>query len=233
MCAINDSLGQTHSHASIDHNSHLKIVLFSEILKRRTDRDTKCKCRDHYQLWLWVGHVDQFKVIRFPALKKSNLFRRKPAYTDRILHRCNSNNYEKFQLLLSQTKYQSYPDIKLSDHRPVSATFEITCFDAERKANISAYDPIIRFITPEKDWKVGEDAIVRYEIVQGESGYCSTWDWIGLFKVKKNSLDIVFPIVATIKLHFSKSYLVFLSKLSFVVKDRESFKYIIKLALMT
>ena len=41
MSAINDPLGQTHSPASSDHYSHLKIVLFNEILKRgRTDGRT-------------------------------------------------------------------------------------------------------------------------------------------------------------------------------------------------
>ena len=33
MCAINDPSGQTHSPASNDHYSHIKFVLFCEILK--------------------------------------------------------------------------------------------------------------------------------------------------------------------------------------------------------
>ena len=33
MCAIKDTLGETHSPASSDHYSHLKFDLFSEILK--------------------------------------------------------------------------------------------------------------------------------------------------------------------------------------------------------
>ena len=43
MSAINDPLGQTHSPASSDHYSHLKVVLFCEILKSpdgRTDGRT-------------------------------------------------------------------------------------------------------------------------------------------------------------------------------------------------
>ena len=33
MCAINDPLGQTHSPALSEHYSHLKVVLFCDILK--------------------------------------------------------------------------------------------------------------------------------------------------------------------------------------------------------
>ena len=53
MCVIKDPLGQTHSTSSSDHYSHLKFVLFCEILKRgdgRTDGRTD---------GLWVGLVDQ------------------------------------------------------------------------------------------------------------------------------------------------------------------------------
>ena len=40
MCVINDPLGQIHSSASSDHYSHMKFVLFCEILKSggRTNR---------------------------------------------------------------------------------------------------------------------------------------------------------------------------------------------------
>ena len=37
MCVINDPLGQIHSPSSSDHYSHLKLVLFSEILKSFSD----------------------------------------------------------------------------------------------------------------------------------------------------------------------------------------------------
>ena len=41
MCATNDPLGQTHSPASSDHYSHLKIVMSCEILKS-VDGQTTC-----------------------------------------------------------------------------------------------------------------------------------------------------------------------------------------------
>ena len=47
MCAINDPLNQTHSPAISDHYSHLKVVLFCEILKKKDEcTDTKCENSD-------------------------------------------------------------------------------------------------------------------------------------------------------------------------------------------
>ena len=49
MCAINDPLGQTHSPASSDHFSRLKVVLFCEILKNYDGRtDNTCENSDPY-----------------------------------------------------------------------------------------------------------------------------------------------------------------------------------------
>ena len=50
MCAINDPLGQTHSPTSSDHYSHMKVRLFSEILKSGDGRMyTPCENCDHYR----------------------------------------------------------------------------------------------------------------------------------------------------------------------------------------
>ena len=46
MCAINDPLGQTHSLSSSDAisiYSHLKVVLFCELLKSKDGRTTRAK----------------------------------------------------------------------------------------------------------------------------------------------------------------------------------------------
>ncbi|KZV85961.1 DNase I-like protein [Exidia glandulosa HHB12029] len=45
--------------------------------------------------------------------------KRKPAWTDRILHMCSDSANVK------QTGYSSHPELLLSDHKPISATFEI------------------------------------------------------------------------------------------------------------
>ena len=43
MCAINDPLGQTHCPTSSDHYSHLKIVLFCEIVKSAEGRTPRAE----------------------------------------------------------------------------------------------------------------------------------------------------------------------------------------------
>ena len=45
--------------------------------------------------------------------------RRKPAWTDRVLHMANPS------LQMQQIAYRGHPEITLSDHRPVSAEFLI------------------------------------------------------------------------------------------------------------
>ena len=61
MCANNDPLGQTHSPALTHHYSHLKMVLFCDILESgdgRTDRQTP---RAEIVPALTVGQVDQLE----------------------------------------------------------------------------------------------------------------------------------------------------------------------------
>lgn len=50
---------------------------------------------------------------------RAHTFRRKPAWTDRILHLSGSH------ATVHQTKYSGHPGITISDHRPVSADFEV------------------------------------------------------------------------------------------------------------
>ena len=64
MIAISDPLGQTHSPASSDNYSRLKVVLFCELLNignGRTYVQTTCvkKVNTTVTLPLWVGLVDQ------------------------------------------------------------------------------------------------------------------------------------------------------------------------------
>lgn len=51
---------------------------------------------------------------------------RSPAWTDRILYKCKSNNHENGHTLLNLLEYTSY-DSKYSDHKPVIATFSMNC----------------------------------------------------------------------------------------------------------
>ncbi|XP_060654408.1 phosphatidylinositol 4,5-bisphosphate 5-phosphatase A isoform X1 [Drosophila nasuta] len=49
--------------------------------------------------------------------------KRRPAWCDRILHRVQVNSYPSITLSANQLSYQSNMDYTLSDHKPVSATF--------------------------------------------------------------------------------------------------------------
>ena len=52
-------------------------------------------------------------------MRRANFRRRKPAWTDRILHLSADPT------MVFQTSYQSSPMVTLSDHQPVSADFNI------------------------------------------------------------------------------------------------------------
>ena len=59
-------------------------------------------------------------------------FRRRPAWTDRILYRVNTYNYEddNVKLDLKASNYKSHDDdiYRKSDHLPVTEEFEISIF---------------------------------------------------------------------------------------------------------
>lgn len=55
---------------------------------------------------------------------KSN-FRRRPAWTDRILYAMKENNYRNVKLTVEQTSYKSHPSYNISDHKPVTSEFTI------------------------------------------------------------------------------------------------------------
>jgi hypothetical protein len=50
---------------------------------------------------------------------------RKPAWTDRILWMTHEDSFKDVTLSTQQLSYRNYPDYKNSDHKPVSASFEV------------------------------------------------------------------------------------------------------------
>ncbi|KAA1474554.1 DNase I-like protein [Dentipellis sp. KUC8613] len=69
--------------------------------------------------------------------------KRKPAWTDRILHMTSP------YLTLQQDSYSSHPEITMSDHKPVSADFSMTfakadCLVVDEKAN-ALYESVAQF----------------------------------------------------------------------------------------
>ncbi|XP_007485811.1 inositol polyphosphate 5-phosphatase K isoform X4 [Monodelphis domestica] len=107
--------------------------------------------------------------------------RRKPAWTDRILWRLNqklqntSKNFKEPERFFSlELKcYQSHMQYKVSDHKPVTGTFEL-----ELKSLMLT--PLVTLI-PEGRWITPYDLVVSYN--RSPDFKSSSWDWIGLHKV--------------------------------------------------
>ncbi|XP_019506014.1 PREDICTED: inositol polyphosphate 5-phosphatase K isoform X2 [Hipposideros armiger] len=106
--------------------------------------------------------------------------KRKPAWTDRILWRLkrqpstgsNTLRLPDPHFSLSLKSYVSHMMYTISDHKPVTGTF-----DLELKPLVSV--PLIT-LAPEGLWTV-EDMLISYSFTQ--DFISSFWDWIGLYKV--------------------------------------------------
>ncbi|XP_027717656.1 inositol polyphosphate 5-phosphatase K isoform X2 [Vombatus ursinus] len=107
--------------------------------------------------------------------------RRKPAWTDRILWRMkrellnnpgDSGKCDRFFSLILKN-YESHMKYKISDHKPVTATFEL-----ELKSLLLS--PPVTLI-PAGQWITPYDLMVSYN--QSPDFISSPWDWIGLHKV--------------------------------------------------
>jgi len=121
--------------------------------------------------------------------------KRRPAWTDRILFRVNSYNYEddNVELSLEANNYKSHEDetYRCSDHIPVSQEFVISVFSKElsKKKQVDAYGPVIRFHSFNEPWYLNEDRQFYYDVQTNGGRFLSNWDWIGLYKENFTSLD--------------------------------------------
>ncbi|XP_023374493.1 inositol polyphosphate 5-phosphatase K isoform X2 [Otolemur garnettii] len=107
--------------------------------------------------------------------------KRKPAWTDRILWRLKRHSQDAPHTLslpaphfsLSLKLYVSHMTYSISDHKPVTGTF-----DLELKPLV--YTPPITLM-PESLWTMENDMVVSY--FSAPDFPSSPWDWIGLYKV--------------------------------------------------
>jgi len=107
--------------------------------------------------------------------------KRKPAWTDRILWRLkrqpqaspHTQRLPAPHFCLSLRSYVSHTMYCVSDHKPVTSTF-----DLELKPLVSA--PLITLI-PERLWTMENDMLISYSLTP--DFLSSPWDWIGLYKV--------------------------------------------------
>uniref|UniRef100_A0A8C8ZX20 Inositol polyphosphate 5-phosphatase K n=1 Tax=Prolemur simus TaxID=1328070 RepID=A0A8C8ZX20_PROSS len=108
--------------------------------------------------------------------------RRKPAWTDRILWRLKRQSQAGPHaprppapcFSLSLRSYVSHMIYSISDHKPVTGTF-----DLELKPLVSA--PLITLMPEESLWTMENNMVVSY--CSDPDFPSSPWDWIGLYKV--------------------------------------------------
>ncbi|XP_048221602.1 inositol polyphosphate 5-phosphatase K isoform X1 [Perognathus longimembris pacificus] len=118
--------------------------------------------------------------------KKSNNYdtsekKRKPAWTDRILWRLKRQPHIKPltpclpapYFFLSLKSYVSHMMYSISDHKPVTSTFDL-------ELNPLMSVPLITMM-PESLWTVENDMLISYSSTPDFLSSC--WDWIGLYKV--------------------------------------------------
>nr|KAF6295864.1 inositol polyphosphate-5-phosphatase K [Myotis myotis] len=107
--------------------------------------------------------------------------KRKPAWTDRILWRLKRQPHTDSctprrpapHLSLSLRSYTSHMMYTISDHKPVTGTF-----DLELKPLVSV--PLISLM-PEGLWTMENAMLINYSLTPDFPS--SPWDWIGLYKV--------------------------------------------------
>ncbi|XP_020659193.2 inositol polyphosphate 5-phosphatase K isoform X2 [Pogona vitticeps] len=108
--------------------------------------------------------------------------KRKPAWTDRILWRVKHLVHPASgvgevpgepPISASLQSYTSHMSYGVSDHKPVTGTFEL-----EMKRLVS--DPLVE-LHPVGDWSAERDATVGYSTAPDFPS--SAWDWIALYKV--------------------------------------------------
>ncbi|KAM9748510.1 inositol polyphosphate 5-phosphatase K isoform 2-T2 [Dama dama] len=113
--------------------------------------------------------------------------KRKPAWTDRVLWRLKRQSQTNFHtpalsapFTLFLRSYVSHMVYTISDHKPVTCTF-----DLELKPLVSA--PLITLL-PEGPCTMESDMLISYSLTT--DFLSSPWDWIGLYKVYINISDI-------------------------------------------
>ncbi|XP_033123320.1 phosphatidylinositol 4,5-bisphosphate 5-phosphatase A-like [Anneissia japonica] len=100
---------------------------------------------------------------------------RVPAWTDRILWKEDTGT----DPILKQLEYHSHPDMDHSDHRPVSAYFQL-------KLPVDGATPLVRF-DPVRTLRCGQNAVCSYSIAQDTK--TSSWDWLGLYSLEFSSIE--------------------------------------------
>ncbi|XP_041350505.1 inositol polyphosphate 5-phosphatase K-like [Gigantopelta aegis] len=97
---------------------------------------------------------------------------RLPAWCDRILWHVYDSSYDTVHLAVKPLGYTSHSAYQISDHKPVTATFEINVFSTPVESHIVFHSP--------SKISAGVDMVVKYSV--NHYSKASTSDWIGLYK---------------------------------------------------
>ncbi|XP_044269023.1 phosphatidylinositol 4,5-bisphosphate 5-phosphatase A-like isoform X1 [Tribolium madens] len=122
-------------------------------------------------------------------------YKRRPAWCDRILYSVNPHNYENVTLKVDQLSYKHHPSYQLSDHKPVTAEFNIKIPAKHLKLStrvsvdqvFSDYSERIVEFDKIVSWNQDEENKAKYKITKDIPA--TKDDWIGLFKDNFSGLD--------------------------------------------
>ncbi|XP_077292380.1 inositol polyphosphate 5-phosphatase K-like [Arctopsyche grandis] len=191
-------------------------------LVKRAEKDDYSDLLDRDQLRSVMRCEKAFSELkeatpRFPPTYKYVIgtseydYKRKPAWTDRILHKVNPNNYENVTLDAVQLSYNYLRDFKISDHKPVIAEFNIkirtvskviTCYGLENVHAYSMTDSIpedrvvfsnhvercVEFCLLKDVWYFG-DADLPIKFTLSSDVKINANDWIGIYEDNFSNLD--------------------------------------------
>lgn len=128
---------------------------------------------------LTEGDPDFAPTFKFEVGSNGYDYKRRPAWTDRILYKVNSNNYENVTLKIEQKSYACHANYTISDHRPVSAEFMIKVFSETMEESVQ-FEKI-------PVWYLDEENAATYKFTKDVPK--NKDDWIGVFKENFSSLD--------------------------------------------
>ncbi|CAL8074564.1 unnamed protein product [Orchesella dallaii] len=105
--------------------------------------------------------------------------KRRPGWVDRVLYHVNTNAYDNVTLKINGLTYKSHMNYRSSDHRPVTAMFQIKVFRP-------TIEKLVEFHKV-STWYTNEENKVFFKI--NPTLETSHDDWIALFKADFSSLD--------------------------------------------
>lgn len=120
---------------------------------------------------------------------------RKPGWCDRVLWQVHEDWFEGLTLAVQQLSYTSVASYTLSDHKPVTADFNIqvlspSSLPPQASKSLTTCVPLIQvqryppelpvMFEPQESWCLSRDAHVTYTVSRDLA--VSAWDWVGLYR---------------------------------------------------